>query len=222
MAMTPSPNLIAAVLAATTENAAIALCGNSLALYNPPHAGGRGAGDARLPLRRPADRRHGVRDTDGQRVLLRRAADRAARPLLRSTRADPTRRGRRASRSRSTASTPSCATSTRGHGRSRSDVPIWIPGSGSLETWELVNEFDYCYGYLSFSGKKARAADRQRVLGLHRRARRQHEPEPHGVHADHLLRGHATRRRSASTPTRSSTSTARTRWRSSSPHRPAT
>jgi alkanesulfonate monooxygenase SsuD/methylene tetrahydromethanopterin reductase-like flavin-dependent oxidoreductase (luciferase family) len=34
-------------------------------------------------------------------------------------------------------------------------VPIWIPGSGSLETWELVNAFDYCYGYLSFSGKKA-------------------------------------------------------------------
>lgn len=35
-AMTPSPNLMAAVLAATTETAAIALCGNSLALYNPP------------------------------------------------------------------------------------------------------------------------------------------------------------------------------------------
>ena len=36
LAMTPSPNLIAAILATTTENAAIALCGNSLALYNPP------------------------------------------------------------------------------------------------------------------------------------------------------------------------------------------
>jgi alkanesulfonate monooxygenase SsuD/methylene tetrahydromethanopterin reductase-like flavin-dependent oxidoreductase (luciferase family) len=36
LAMTPSPNLIAAILAHTTENAAIALCGNSLALYNPP------------------------------------------------------------------------------------------------------------------------------------------------------------------------------------------
>ncbi len=30
------PNLIAAALAATTENSAIPLCGNSLALYNPP------------------------------------------------------------------------------------------------------------------------------------------------------------------------------------------
>ena len=36
LAMTPSPNLIAAILAVTTENSAIALCGNSLALYNPP------------------------------------------------------------------------------------------------------------------------------------------------------------------------------------------
>ena len=37
LAMTPSPNLIAAILAATTQNPAIALCGNSLALYNPPN-----------------------------------------------------------------------------------------------------------------------------------------------------------------------------------------
>ena len=35
------------------------------------------------------------------------------------------------------------------------EVPIWIPGSGSPETWDVVNDNDYCYGYLSFSGKKA-------------------------------------------------------------------
>jgi hypothetical protein len=34
-------------------------------------------------------------------------------------------------------------------------LPIWIPGSGSVETWDLVNAHDYCYGYLSFSGKAA-------------------------------------------------------------------
>ena len=34
--MSPSPNLLAAVLAVTTQDAAVALCGNSLALYNPP------------------------------------------------------------------------------------------------------------------------------------------------------------------------------------------
>ena len=41
-AMTPSPNLIASILATTTENSAIAICGNSLALYNPARPGGRG------------------------------------------------------------------------------------------------------------------------------------------------------------------------------------
>ena len=35
-AMTPSPNLLAASLASTTQNAAILIIGDSLALYNPP------------------------------------------------------------------------------------------------------------------------------------------------------------------------------------------
>ncbi len=69
-AMTPSPNLIAAALAVTTKNVAIALCGNSLALYNPPIAGGRGNGDVGLPIRWPPHRRHGQRNPDGYRLLL--------------------------------------------------------------------------------------------------------------------------------------------------------
>ncbi|MDO9524053.1 MAG: LLM class flavin-dependent oxidoreductase, partial [Gemmobacter sp.] len=30
--------------------------------------------------------------------------------------------------------------------------PIWVPGSGSVETWDLALDNDYCYGQLSFSG----------------------------------------------------------------------
>src|SRR6185312_5487395 len=30
--------------------------------------------------------------------------------------------------------------------------PIWVPGGGSVETWELTNKYNYCYGHLSFSG----------------------------------------------------------------------
>jgi alkanesulfonate monooxygenase SsuD/methylene tetrahydromethanopterin reductase-like flavin-dependent oxidoreductase (luciferase family) len=33
--------------------------------------------------------------------------------------------------------------------------PIWVPGSGSVETWDLCIENDYCYGHLSFSGLHA-------------------------------------------------------------------
>ena len=155
LAMTPSPNLIAAILAHTTENAAIALCGNSLALYNPPLrvaeemamldclSGGRLI--AGMVFGTPMDSAfsYGVPP-----VELRERFYEARELITTSVEGRP-------SRSPSTASTPSSATSTRGPARSRPDLPIWIPGSGSLETWELVNTFDYCYGYLSFAGKKA-------------------------------------------------------------------
>ncbi len=30
--------------------------------------------------------------------------------------------------------------------------PIWVPGAGSMSTWDFVAEHDYCYCYLSFYG----------------------------------------------------------------------
>jgi alkanesulfonate monooxygenase SsuD/methylene tetrahydromethanopterin reductase-like flavin-dependent oxidoreductase (luciferase family) len=33
--------------------------------------------------------------------------------------------------------------------------PVWVPGSGSVETWDLVIDQDYCYGHLSFSGLRS-------------------------------------------------------------------
>jgi len=33
--------------------------------------------------------------------------------------------------------------------------PIWIPGGGSIETWDYVAEHDYQYSFLSFFGYKA-------------------------------------------------------------------
>src|SRR5262249_3043859 len=35
--------------------------------------------------------------------------------------------------------------------------PVWIPGSGSLETWDWCVERDFLYAYLSFHGYKAAA-----------------------------------------------------------------
>ena len=32
--------------------------------------------------------------------------------------------------------------------------PVWIPGGGSIETWEWVAKRDYMYSYLSYSGYK--------------------------------------------------------------------
>ena len=28
----------------------------------------------------------------------------------------------------------------------QAELPIWIPGSGSVATWSVVNDLDYCYG----------------------------------------------------------------------------
>jgi len=44
--------------------------------------------------------------------------------------------------------------------------PIWIPGGGSIETWDFCAEHDYNYSYLSFSGFKRGA---QLMNGFHDR-----------------------------------------------------
>jgi alkanesulfonate monooxygenase SsuD/methylene tetrahydromethanopterin reductase-like flavin-dependent oxidoreductase (luciferase family) len=154
LAMTPSPNLIAAILAHTTENAAIALCGNSLALYNPPLrvaeemamldclSGGRLI--AGMVFGTPMDSAfsYGVPP-----VELRDRFYEARELITRAWKAtEPFAFNGKYTKLRYVNPWPRPV---------QPEVPIWIPGSGSLETWELVNAFDYCYGYLSFAGKKA-------------------------------------------------------------------
>ena len=39
--------------------------------------------------------------------------------------------------------------------------PIWIPGGGSVETWQWCAEMDYVYAYLSYFGFKAGQATMQ-------------------------------------------------------------
>ena len=67
----PSPNLIAATLARRTSKSAICVIGNSIAALQPADPRGRGVRDARLHLRRPADRRLPGRHADGHQLLLR-------------------------------------------------------------------------------------------------------------------------------------------------------
>ena len=43
--------------------------------------------------------------------------------------------------------------------------PIWIPGGGSVETWQWCAEMDYVYCYLSYYGYKAGQSDDERLLG---------------------------------------------------------
>lgn len=153
-AMTPSPNLLAAILATTTETSAIAICGNSLALYNPPQrvaeelamldclSGGRLI--AGMVFGTPMDSAFSYGTPPAE---LRERFHEARELILRAWAADePFSFNGNYTKLRYVNTWPRPV---------QENVPIWIPGSGSLETWDLVNECDYCYGYLSFSGKQA-------------------------------------------------------------------
>ncbi|MGY1824007.1 LLM class flavin-dependent oxidoreductase [Geodermatophilus sp. SYSU D00079] len=154
LAMTPSPNLIASILAATTENAAIALCGNSLALYNPPIrvaeeiamldclSGGRII--AGIVFGTPMDTAfsYGVPP-----IELRERFHEARDLISRAWKAEePFAFNGKYTQLRYVNTWPRPV---------QQDIPVWIPGSGSPETWDVVNALDYCYGYLSFSGKQS-------------------------------------------------------------------
>jgi alkanesulfonate monooxygenase SsuD/methylene tetrahydromethanopterin reductase-like flavin-dependent oxidoreductase (luciferase family) len=154
LAMTPSPNLIASILATTTENSAIALCGNSLALYNPPVrvaeeiamldclSGGRII--AGIVFGTPMDTgfSYGVPP-----IELRDRFHEARELIHRAWKSDePFAFNGKYTKLRYVNPWPRPI---------QAELPVWIPGSGSIETWDVVNDLGYCYGYLSFRGKKS-------------------------------------------------------------------
>ncbi|HLZ82476.1 MAG TPA: LLM class flavin-dependent oxidoreductase [Caulobacteraceae bacterium] len=150
-AMTPSPNLLAASLASTTENAAILIIGDSLALYNPPTrvaeemayldcvSGGRVI--AGFVFGTPMD---SVFSYGNPPPELRDRFHEARELILRAWEAkEPFAFNGKYTQLRYVNVWPKPI---------QQRPPIWVPGSGSLETWDLVIDENYCYGHLSFSG----------------------------------------------------------------------
>jgi len=148
----PSPNLIAASLARRTTNAAICVMGNSLALYNPPTrvaeemamidciSGGRLI--AGFPVGTPWDTSYCY----GQNPSQLRARYREAHDLVVQawTRPDTFAFNGRYNQQRYVNIWPQPVQKPR--------PPIWIPGGGSVETWQWCAEMDYVYAYLSYFG----------------------------------------------------------------------
>jgi alkanesulfonate monooxygenase SsuD/methylene tetrahydromethanopterin reductase-like flavin-dependent oxidoreductase (luciferase family) len=150
-AMTPSPNLLAASLAGTTENAAILVIGDSLALYNPPTrvaeelayldclSGGRVI--AGMVFGTPMDSTFAYGRVP---VELRDRFHEARELILRAWAAEePFAFNGKYTQLRYVNLWPRPI---------QERPPIWIPGSNSIETWDLVTRENYCYGHLSFSG----------------------------------------------------------------------
>jgi alkanesulfonate monooxygenase SsuD/methylene tetrahydromethanopterin reductase-like flavin-dependent oxidoreductase (luciferase family) len=150
-AMTPSPNLLAASLASSTENAALLVIGNSLALYNPPirvaeemaylDCLSEGRLIAGFVFGTPMDTAFAY----GVPPAELRARFHEARELITRawTEPEPFAFNGTYTKLRYVNVLPRPV---------QTPPPIWVPGTGSIETWDLVLDEDYCYGYLSFFG----------------------------------------------------------------------
>ena len=153
-AMTPSPNLMAAALARTTTECAIAIVGNSLALYNPPVrvaeeyafldaiSGGRLI--AGFVYGSPMDSAYSYGVPPAE--VRPRFAEAHDLIMKAWSSPEPFAFNGKYTKLRYVNVWPQPI--------QKPHPPIWVPGSGSLETWQLVTEKDYCYGHLSFSGMR--------------------------------------------------------------------
>ncbi len=150
----PSPNLIAAGLARRTRDAALVVMGNSLALYNPPVrvaeemamidciSGGRLV--AGFPVGTPMDTCFAYGQNPSQ---LRERYFEAHDLILRAWQADePFTWNGRYNQLRYVNVWPRPV--------QRPHPPVWIPGGGSIETWQWCAERNYVYSYLSYFGYK--------------------------------------------------------------------
>ena len=151
----PSPNLMAAVLARNTVDAAVVVLGNSLALYNPPIrvaeemamldviSGGRLV--AGFPVGTAMDTCHayGI-DPASLRDRYFEAHDLILKAW---TSADTFAWNGRFTKLRTVNPWP--------RPYQQPHPPIWIPGGGSVDTWEWCARQAYVYCYLSYFGYRA-------------------------------------------------------------------
>jgi alkanesulfonate monooxygenase SsuD/methylene tetrahydromethanopterin reductase-like flavin-dependent oxidoreductase (luciferase family) len=151
----PSPNLIASALARRTSDVALCVMGNSLALYNPPTrvaeefamidviSGGRLI--AGFPVGTPMDTCFAYGQNPS---MLRERYHEAHRLVLRAwTEQDTFAFNGRFNQQRYVNIWPRPV--------QKPHPPIWIPGGGSVETWQWCAEMDHVYAYLSYFGYKA-------------------------------------------------------------------
>ncbi len=173
-ALGPSPNLIASILARTSQDAALLVLGDSIALYNPPLriaeemalidciSGGRLI--AGFPVGSPMDT---VFAYGTNPAHLREKYDEGLELIL------------RAWKEREVFSFNGNYTKLRYVNcwpRPLQDPhpPVWIPGGTSIDTWEWTAANDYCYLFLSYFGfEPARA-----VMDGYWKARRAAGREP--------------------------------------------
>jgi alkanesulfonate monooxygenase SsuD/methylene tetrahydromethanopterin reductase-like flavin-dependent oxidoreductase (luciferase family) len=151
----PSPNIIAAGLARRTTNAAIAVIGNSIALYNPPIrvaeefamldciSGGRLL--AGFPVGTAMDTNFCYGTIP---ALTRDRYSEAHELIMRAwSEPEPFAFDGKYTQLRYVNTWPKPI--------QKPHPPVYVPGGGSVETWDFCLDHDYNYSYLSFAGYKA-------------------------------------------------------------------
>ena len=150
----PSPNITAATLTRRTKNAAIVVLGNSLALYNPPLrvaeefamldciSGGRLV--AGFPVGTSMDTNYAYGESP---ATLREKYYEAHDLVMKAwTEPEPFAFNGKHNQVRYVNIWP--------RPLQQPHPPVWIPGGGSVETWEWTARMDYVYCYLSYFGYK--------------------------------------------------------------------
>ena len=148
----PSPNLVASILARTTSRGALIVLGNSLALYQPPlrvaeemsmldiMSGGRLV--AGFPVGTSMDTTLSYGQVP---VTLREKHSEAHDLIMRAwSERKPFIFNGKYNQLRYVNIWP--------RPLQQPHPPVWIPGSGSLETWDWVLDRNYVYCYLSYFG----------------------------------------------------------------------
>jgi len=164
--MMPSPQLWAAALARRTKDVNIVLMGQSIALYNPPTrvaeemamidvmSGGRLI--AGFPVGTSMDTNYAFGSNPG--TLRERYRENHDLIIKAWTEPEMFVWNGKYNKLRYVNIWP--------RPLQKPHPPIWVPGGGSVETWDFCAELEYNYSYLSFSGYKRGA---QLMQGFHDR-----------------------------------------------------
>ena len=151
----PSPNLIAATLARRTSTVGDLRDRQLDRRLQPAEPRGRGVRDARLHLGRAPRRRLPGRHADGHQLLHGPDPGPHPRQVRRGARPDhPGVDQREPVRVRRQVQ-PAALRQHWPLPIQKPHPPIYIPGGGSIETWDFCLDHDYNYSYLSFTGYKA-------------------------------------------------------------------
>lgn len=172
----PSPNIMLACLARRTTQAALVVLGNSIALYNPPLrvaeemamldviSGGRFV--AGFPVGSSMDTNFAY----GQTPATLRDKYREAHDLIIKawTTPEPFVFNGKFNQFRYVNVWPRPV--------QKPHPPIWIPGGGSVETWDWVAQHDYMYAFLSYFGYQPAKETMKGYWDAVERAGRDHNP----------------------------------------------